>query len=107
MRPNLNINVDAIKPRAPATTIAPEKETFALIPAEDPILEQRRGPAAYDPRTLGPRTDMGAVTLQPITEKNDRANTINLFEKEVHDYNELLLPSLDPIKPHAAAFKYY
>ena len=39
MRPNLNINVDAIKPRAPATTIAPEKETFALIPAEDPILE--------------------------------------------------------------------
>ena len=63
------------------------------------------GPGAY---TQQPQSEpRGIVPLQPLNDRNDRANQIRLHDKEVHDYEEMLLPSLDPVKPHVGAFVYH
>ena len=44
--------------------------------------------------------------MKPINERNDRVNIINPVgkDREFHDYEELLLPSLDAVKPDVPTF---
>lgn len=104
MRPDLDVKLDLVKPKAPEGAKWDVKETKPLL-----VLEvERVGPGHYDvvhelvePRVKGPK-------MVALNENNDRIIQMDPTRgKDLNDYDDLLYPSLEPVKPAIKTFKYH
>ena len=103
MRKPLDINLDLVKPRAPAAIILPEHKEEAGPELED----IKRGPGAYDANyeLTEKRADIGVMKFPDLNEHNMRENQVDLANKEACDAD--LDPNYDVNKPRAPAFVYH
>ncbi|KAL4460483.1 hypothetical protein ABPG74_000234 [Tetrahymena malaccensis] len=105
---NYEINENQTK-KNPISAII-QKEHKPKFIGEEGQLELERGPGAYYPQynQTEKRTDIGVVKIPQINENNARENNMDyLYQNENFD-NDLIFPSVDPIKPNnKKGFKYY
>ncbi|CAD8073214.1 unnamed protein product [Paramecium primaurelia] len=105
MRPNLEVNVDPIKTKAPDAVrwdIEPTKPRMTFE------IEDKVAPGYYDPSHVQVDPAIKGVKIAPLNEKNDRINVIDPTKgKDFNDYEEQLYPTLDGVKPQIQTFKYH